>query len=188
MIPIIDAKELREQLDTLLRASKLLAESFENSEAGDDTISEDMLVFMEDRTDNVRDIAMGLARAIARLQGRAEGKWAEPRNDPWLEIDDSGNKIVSITPGTATCTEFGRSFAIPYQSITPMARRLGIHPAGEVTWEKIDGTKAVSNTYDLAAWTTMKDRLVKQRQWSAKTAAQVCPPPRLVAHEEEKNG
>jgi len=142
MIPIVDAKELREQLDTLLRASKLLAESFENDEAGDDTISEDMLIFMEDRTDNVRDIAMGLARSIARLQGRAEGKWLEaPQPGVWSDTDEKGNTIHRITLGCAPCSEIGRSFAterrpegLRAQLISGMAKDLSLRPAGEVRW------------------------------------------------------
>lgn len=74
-------------------------------------------------------------------------------------VNSNGDRMVSVTPNTATCTEIGASFVckrrptgLSARMVYQLAKNLGISPAGVVKWELADGTVNDAGTYNREQW------------------------------------
>lgn len=71
-----------------------------------------------------------------------------------------GDTIIEITPGTAPVSEIAKSLCTTVEKVNGANRRLGLKPAGWVTWKLHNGTiPEPAGTYTLAQWKLLRDDL-----------------------------
>jgi hypothetical protein len=91
-----------------------------------------------------------------------------------------GDTIIEITPGTAPVSEIAKTLSTTVEKVNGANRRLGLKPAGWVTWKLHDGTiPEPAGTYNLAQWKLLRDDLWPRNH----NPCQPFPPDRLVNDE-----
>jgi len=134
---------------------------------------------VEGRMDVTRDLAMASTLVDAlKLLGQRFQVIFQFQGQNLVRVisekpNENGDVILEITPRTAPTSEIANSLGVTIEKINGARRRLGIKPAGWVSWRLANGIEPEpAGSYSLLQWRQFRDDLQPN--------GTVTPPDRLI--------
>lgn len=203
--------QLRRRCRTCLTAAPLVKERSVVTDSRDFATREAAMAFFEG-VDYVNDSALAahapeeregrwvvdIVDKDAEVCGTCKGKkvvltedWNEADCPECCDVNDRGDSVAEITPGTAPCSEMGKALSTSWapagwsaRKVAAVFKKLGVKPAGQVVWKLRSGELSTANSYDFAAWRVLLDHFKKTQGFVLKQDA-FTPPQRLLDAVEE---